>query len=130
MELSAREIGDLKSRLEKVEKELNLKKATVSYILNFIDLFVFDGFLLSTASVERYFSFFDTFGSVQKVHGRGNSHEHFFEKKNRNYIYCVSFVITSRMVSDFIDRAFFFFCRKKTFSNGQKGLSSLWSTVF
>ena len=56
MELSAREIGDLKSRLEKVEKELNLKKATVSYILNFIDLFVFDGFLLPTASVERYSS--------------------------------------------------------------------------
>ena len=78
----------------------------------------------------RSFSFFDTFGSVQKVHGRGNSHEHFFEKKNRNYIYRVSFVFTSRMVSDFIDRAFFFFCRKKTFSNGQKGLSSLWSTVF
>ena len=39
MELSAREIGDFKSRLERVEKELNLKKATVSYILNFIDLF-------------------------------------------------------------------------------------------
>ncbi len=39
MELSAREIGDFKSRLERVEKELNLKKATVSYISNFIDLF-------------------------------------------------------------------------------------------
>ena len=39
MELSAKEIGDLKSRVEKVEKELELKKATVSYILNFIDLF-------------------------------------------------------------------------------------------
>ena len=39
MELSAREIGDFKSRLERVEKELNLKKAKVSYISNFIDLF-------------------------------------------------------------------------------------------
>jgi hypothetical protein len=39
MELSAREIGDFKSRLETVEKELKLKKATVSYISNFIDLF-------------------------------------------------------------------------------------------
>ena len=39
MELSAKEIGDFKSRLERVEKELKLKKATVSDISNFIDLF-------------------------------------------------------------------------------------------
>ena len=57
MELSAREIGDFKSRLERVEKELNLKKATVSYISNFIDLFelLWLSFTLNKFLYNNYF---------------------------------------------------------------------------
>jgi hypothetical protein len=62
MELSAKEIGDLKSRLERVEKELKLKKATVSNISNFIDLFEL---LLLSFTLNKFL--YNIFFMLQKI---------------------------------------------------------------